>query len=83
MTLNLSESQTWTADVGRDGIEVQVRSGEVWLTRQNDPEDHVLRASEIFDSSWKGRLVLCALTPARIEVTELPAAAASEMAHAA
>ncbi|MGC3996373.1 MAG: DUF2917 domain-containing protein [Anaeromyxobacter sp.] len=85
MMLDLSESQTWAADVGRDGIQVRVRSGEVWITRQRDGQDHVVRAAQAFESSWKGRLVVFALTPARLEVVPLaqPATISSRFAHAA
>ena len=31
MMLDLSQSQTWSARVGRAGIEVRVASGEVWI----------------------------------------------------
>jgi DUF2917 family protein len=85
MMLELSESQTWSAEVGRDGIRLRVRSGEVWVTRQRDELDHVVHAHETFDSNWKGRLVVLALTPARVEVTSLasPARSAGRIAHAA
>ncbi len=72
MMLDLSQSQTWSAKVGRAGIEVRVTSGDVWITRERDAEDHVLSGPETFDSTWKGKLVICALTPARVEVTQLP-----------
>lgn len=85
MMLEFSESQTWSAEVGREGIQVRVRSGEVWITRQSDTVDHVVQAPEIFDSKRKGRLVLLALTHARVEITPLtsPARAAGRVAHAA
>jgi hypothetical protein len=85
MMLDLSESQTWSADVGRHGIQVQVRSGEVWITRQGDAVDHVVEAPEGFESGWRGRLVVLALTPARVEVTPLTSRARSTggVAHAA
>lgn len=85
MMLELSESQTWSAEVGRDGIQLRVRSGEVWITRQGDVLDHVVPAHETFDSKRKGRLVVLALTPARVEITSLasPARTAGRIAHAA
>ena len=85
MMLELSESQTWSAEVGRDGIRLRVRSGEVWVTRQRDELDHLVQAPESFESGWKGRLVVFALTPARVEVTPLtsPARAPGRVAHAA
>lgn len=85
MMLALSESQTWSAEVGREGIQLRVRSGEVWITRQRDAVDHLVQAPEGFESAWKGRLVVFALTPARLEVTPLasPARSAGRVAHAA
>jgi hypothetical protein len=70
MMLDLSQSQTWSADVGRTRIAVRVRSGEVWVTRQGDPEDHILGAAQSLESDGKGRVAILALTPARLEITE-------------
>ena len=71
MMLDLTQSQTWSAEVGRAGIEVRVASGEVWITRERDLDDHVLAAPDSFDSTWKGKLVVYALSPARLEVKPL------------
>jgi hypothetical protein len=71
MMLDLSQSQTWSANVGRAGIEVRVASGDVWITRERDLEDHVLTGPGVFDSTWRGKLVICALSGARIEVRPL------------
>ncbi len=51
MTLDLAQSQTWSAEVGRAGIAVRVASGEVWITRERDPEDHVLAGPGTFEST--------------------------------
>jgi hypothetical protein len=85
MMLDLSQSQTWSANVGRAGIEVRVASGDVWITRERDVEDHVLTGPGAFDSTWRGKLVICALSPARVEVTSplQGAVQASRLAHAA
>jgi hypothetical protein len=47
--------------------------------------DHVVQAPEAFDSRRKGRLVVLALTPRRVEVTPLtsPARSTGRVAHAA
>ncbi len=71
MMLDLSQSQTWSANVGRAGIEVRVASGDVWITREQDLEDHVLTGPDTFDSTWRGKLVIVALSPAHVEVTPL------------
>ncbi len=86
MMLDLSQSQTWSANVGRAGIEVRVASGDVWITRERDKEDHVLTGPDAFNSTQKGKLVIYALSPARIEVKPLPGGAVQEsnqLAHAA
>ena len=84
MMLDLSQSQTWSAKVGRAGLEVRVASGDVWITRERDVEDHVLTGPDTFDSTWKGKLVICALSPARVEVRPLPrpVVRAGRLAHA-
>ncbi len=74
MRLDLAPAQTWSADVGRAGIDLRVRSGQIWVTRQRDREDHVLRAGEELRSDWRGKLVVYALTPAELEVAPLPEA---------
>lgn len=71
MMLDLSQSQTWSARVGRAGIEVRVASGDVWITRERDVEDHVLTGPDTFDSTWRGKLVIYALSPAQVEVKPL------------
>lgn len=71
MMLDLSQSQTWSARVGRAGLEVRVSSGDVWITRERDVEDHVLTGPDSFDSTWRGKLVIYALSPARVEVRPL------------
>jgi hypothetical protein len=72
MMLDLSQSQTWSAKVRRAGIKVRVASGDVWITRERDLEDHVLTGPGTFESGWRGKLVICALSRARLEVTPLP-----------
>ncbi len=84
MMLDLSQSQTWSAKVGRAGLEVRVASVDVWITRERDAEDHVLSGPDTFDSTWKGKLVIYALSPAKVEVSALPHGAvhAGRLAHA-
>ncbi len=66
--LELNESKTWSGAAGRDGIQVRVSAGTVWVTQESDPEDHVLAAPCVFDSRPGGRVVVYALTPASVEV---------------
>lgn len=69
MMLDLSRSQTWSAGVGHAGMRVEVLSGEVWVTREGNPLDHVLGAGEVMESRKRGKLVVLALSPARLAVT--------------
>jgi hypothetical protein len=64
--LELADSHAWSAEVGRAGIVVRLLSGTIWLTREGDPEDHVLSAPAVFTSARRGRLALVALGPARL-----------------
>jgi hypothetical protein len=70
MMLELAESQAWSAVVGGAGLVVRVRSGAVWLTREGDPEDHLLGAGQALETRRRGRLAVLALAPARLELAE-------------
>lgn len=69
--IELQPSQTWSAEVDRSGVEVRIAAGEVWITRERDLEDHVLSAPATFESRSRGRMVVLALSPARLEVVAL------------
>ncbi len=71
MRIDLTPSQTWSQEVGHGGVEVRIVAGEVWLTRERDPEDHVLLAPAVFESGMHGRMVVLALTVAQLDVTPL------------
>ncbi len=66
--VTLGRDGTWSARVAGFGVEVQCLSGTVWLTREGDPDDHVLSSGETFVSGRSGRLALMALEPARVRV---------------
>jgi hypothetical protein len=68
MQVDLNQAKTWSGGAGREGIQVRVNAGTVWVTQEADPEDHVLAAPCVFDSRPGGRVVVYALTPARVEV---------------
>jgi len=70
MILDLSRCQAWSAVVGRAGILVRVGSGQVWITREGDPEDHILGEGQALESGRRGRLAVLALSPARLEIAE-------------
>ncbi len=68
MLVDLDESRTWSAPVRRDGVDLRVAQGTVWITQEADPDDHVLSAPATFESRRGGKIVVYALTPARVEV---------------
>jgi DUF2917 family protein len=68
MLIDLNEQETWSAPVGKDGVDIRVASGSVWVTQATDPEDHVLAAPGALESRREGKVVVFALTPARFEV---------------
>jgi hypothetical protein len=79
MKLALDESQAWSVPVGHEGLEIHVNAGTVLVTREGDPEDHVLVAPGVFTSHAHGRLAVWALTPAELLIH----AGAHEVAAAA
>ena len=68
MLITLNEQETWAAPVGKDGVDIRVASGSVWVTQATDPEDHILDAQGAMESRRPGRIVVLALSPARFEV---------------
>ncbi len=79
--LALEENKTWSTRVLGPSVEVSCLSGTVWVTREGDPEDHVLSEGATFLTSRKGRLAMMAFRPARIRVVRrCPAAGAASPA---
>jgi hypothetical protein len=68
MKLELRDGQAWSVPVGHAGFEVHVVRGTVLVTREGDPEDHVLSAPDAFTTFASGRLAVWALSPAVLEV---------------
>ena len=52
------------------GVSITCRSGAVWVTIDNDPNDYVLEAGESFVAPGHGRALLYALGAARIDLVE-------------
>ena len=50
------------------GMRITCRSGAVWITVDNDPQDYVLEAGETFATSRHARVLVYALGTARIDV---------------
>jgi hypothetical protein len=51
-------------------VTVSCRSGSVWITVDNDPNDYVLEPGETFVTSEHERALVYALTSARIDLVE-------------
>jgi hypothetical protein len=49
-------------------VAIRVETGVVVVTREGDPEDHVLRAGETVVLPRRGKVVAWALQPARATV---------------
>jgi hypothetical protein len=79
--LELPRGSTWSAVLGRAGLEVRCTRGLALVTVEGDPEDHVLSAGETFRTSHRGRLAVWALEPAGLRLTR-PASSAVEIAIA-
>ncbi len=62
----LEENETWSFEVGGPRVEIVCLSGEVWVTLEGDPEDHVLAAGATLSTGRKGRLAMMGLRPARV-----------------
>lgn len=67
---------------GRQGSSVRVEAGTIIVTREGDPEDHVLLAGSELQVPGRGRALAWALEPSRIEVRRGAAALAGEAAGA-
>jgi hypothetical protein len=52
------------------GVRIACRSGAVWITVDNDPQDYVLEPGEMFATSRHARVLVYALGTARIDVVE-------------
>jgi len=64
----LRRDQVLRLPAWRDGASVRVQSGMVVVTREGDPEDHVLQAGAELSVPGRGLAVAWALEPSRVEV---------------
>ena len=66
--IDLARGELWTHRARRGDLEVRVRSGSVWLTREGEPADVVLDAGASYRGG-SGLWVVEALDPAELSVT--------------
>ena len=60
----LGKDETSHLSGGRGPVSIRVESGVVVVTREGDPEDHVLRAGDVVVLPPQGKIVAWALEPA-------------------
>jgi hypothetical protein len=68
MIVELNEAKAWSSEVTREGLEIRVLTGKVWITQEGDGEDHVVEALGRFVTDRTGRVGIQALTPAQVAV---------------
>lgn len=69
VSVGLSDGRAWSRRIGAGGATVRCVAGSALLTREGDPEDHVLVGGDAFRSERPGRLALMALDAANVTVT--------------
>jgi hypothetical protein len=66
---NLPARALWSIDP-KPGMVIRCVSGNLWITQTGDARDTVLHAGEMFTPAIKGRVVVQALTDARISISD-------------
>jgi hypothetical protein len=67
--------KVWSADGDNCWRAILCREGVVWITQDQDVQDYVITAGEMFLISQPGKVVAQALVDSRIEITPCLAAA--------
>jgi Protein of unknown function (DUF2917) len=65
----LGVTRAWSFEVGRQSMRIQVLEGEVMVTFEGDPVDHVLAQGAVFTTSRRGRVAVAAFRPSRFSIT--------------
>ncbi|SEM23079.1 Protein of unknown function [Stigmatella aurantiaca] len=68
-TVTLSLGELWSHRMHAPGASLRCHEGCVWLTREGDLSDHVLRAGEALRMEGPGLVVVQALGTARFSVS--------------
>ncbi len=74
----LGRDETLRLPLGRGRVVLRVASGCVLVTREGDPEDHVLGAGEELPLVGRGLAVAWALVPSSVVVADSPVAATGD-----
>jgi hypothetical protein len=65
----LGGTHAWSFEVRRHPMKLQVLEGEVMVTFEGDPMDHVLAQGALFTTPRHGRVAVAAFRPSRFSVT--------------
>ena len=68
LQIALEPWRAWSLVVGRDPIEIALVEGEVMVTFEGDPADHILGKGAVFKTSRRGRVAVVAFRPSRFSV---------------
>jgi len=64
----LGVAQAWSFDVRHEAVKIEVIEGEVMVTFEGDPTDHVLTQGAVFTTPRRGRVAAAAFRPSRFSV---------------
>jgi DUF2917 family protein len=73
--LELADWEARSIHVRGEPVEISAVEGELLVTLEGDPADHILGPGERFVAQRRGRLVVAALGPSRVRVARQPAPA--------
>ena len=65
----LGVTHAWSFDVRHHRMKIEVLEGEVMVTFEGDPVDHVLAPGAVFTTSRRGRVAVAAFRPSRFSVS--------------
>ncbi|WP_158501705.1 EamA family transporter [Vitiosangium sp. GDMCC 1.1324] len=77
--LALAQGALWTYQPRMGGLMLSCCEGSVWLTREGDGEDHVLKPGDALQVEGHGRVVVQALRPARLCFAPTPEPESSQL----
>lgn len=70
--IRLRERELFSIRGDCGGMVVSCRTGDLWLTQEGDPNDHLIGAGENFTISRKGLVLINALSDASFEIADRP-----------
>ena len=69
MEMRIGEGEVLTID-DAVGYRIHAREGTVWVTEEDDLQDHIVAAGEALTIAHEGRTVVQALAPSWISIRE-------------